>query len=311
MDVEPKKSPKLQPAPLEILVVVASAPSDSTLRHSCDSLSVPVSVVDVEVPATGCVDSPNDAFAAQFGSVKGKVTEQELRALAVLVYRLVEVVSESNGLGGELESFAHPKIRTHVGTLVSAPGAGRFCWVELYSKDTGEYLLPDFAELGYEPSTTIIEGRDEGACERFSAGVARVVVELSRDLDGEMKVFPWVSCECGDEAIRHMIYSMRTQGLSGASVLHAAVLRRVFGTLNSNGAEGNEVMPMSQLLQETRCEVVKLSQSTDGKLFFDFTFGGEGAAPQALADAGIRSARFTFGLGAGGDFTVQSFVVNP
>ena len=278
----------------------------SVSRHTEQPLEEP-HLAHLSMPA--CPESPNDAFAAVFGTAIGRASDEELKSLGDILEHLRDVSSLPSALGSRLDAESEPKIEMLLGPLVEAEDGVRATWIEVNNVATGESICPDIPWLIDKLPPTVFQKRDVPPCERFHGGTVRLLVELGPHGSGDLVVIPWVSPECQEEALSHFILSVRTAGSLGPSYLHSAVL----SALCSELAEDDiipETASLSKLYEEVGLSLASLSQSSDGEVSFELHFTGAGDISASLLASGFAGFSARFGIGDRGDFNLLDIILH-
>ena len=202
-------------------------PDPGTQREFSSSLTTDTApeLLQGSVDGLPCqFESPSDVFAELFGTKTCRASQAELESMAELLGRIRDAVAASDSLPSFHEGIAEPDVQITFGPLVQDPEGTKYSWIEVFNRDTGDYLCPSVPWL--IEGTAESSGSGEVPCqwERFSRGHARLLLELPAAGDGDLMVMPWISPECAEEAIVGLLASMKSGGRSGASCLHAAIL---------------------------------------------------------------------------------------
>lgn len=193
-----------------------------------------------------CVDTPDDAFVSLHGCNIAQLSAAEREILLALLDDMRDAARGPLGMNGSIpaEESIVPDLLMRVGPLVQGESGIRATWIEVTCRDTQESLIPDVAWLIGELPLDLLEARDGCLWERFYSGSARIQLEFAADLSGDLRVRPWLSVKCGDEAFRRMALAIRSGGELGPSCLHATVLQALGELLEESGArlpDGNKI----------------------------------------------------------------------
>jgi len=234
--------------------------------------------------------SPDDAFAASFGTTRVTPSAHEMDLLVQLLTRARELLVTSSSSEHSPSVYREPKIRLMCGPIVDDPEQGRFCWVEAMAPETNEYLIPDIATL-LDENTEV----DPSPSERFSDGTARLWIRLPDEPDNSDLIFvPWLSAQCRDEAIAHFIAAVRASNRDTPSLLYSAVLHEVYSQLLDNSCVPEDI-PLSTLHVDLDLCIEQISHTTDGGVSFMIRFEPGYLLEDALAEANVAGCRLIFG----------------
>jgi len=271
----------------------------SVSRHTQQSNGEP-SLANFTLPTPP--ESPNDAFAALFGTKPGSASEEDLLSLSELIGNIKQMAGVPSTLGSRLDRDREPDVELLVGPIVEAEDGTRATWVEASNPATGEWISPEITWLIDKLPPLVTQERDVPPCERFQAGPVRLLVELGTEGSSDMSIMPWVSAECREEALNHFLRSVRSAGALGPSYLHSAVLSALSIELSQD-----EIIPettsLSTLYEEIGMSVCSITQASDGEVSVGLAFTEEGALSAALKASGLMGLTARFGIGERGDFT--------
>lgn len=288
------------PAPDWALAMPSPGPAAafSVSRHTEQSDGEP-SLSHLSLPTP--LESPNDVFAAVFGTKPGRAGEDDLESLVDLLSTIKRMASVPSTLGSRLDREGDPQVEMLLGPITEAEDGTRATWIEARNPATGEWACPEITWLIDKLPPLVAQDRDVPPCERFQSGPVRLLVELGVQGSSDLSIMPWVSAECRDEALLNFIRSVRSGGAFGPSYLHSAVLSALCMELSLD-----EIIPettsLSSLYEELGMTVCAITQASNGEVSVGLAFTEEGALSAGLKAVGLNGFTARFGIGERGDF---------
>lgn len=291
----------VMPAPLESWPVV----------YTVDSTMEPSELDQYEIPTVRILDSPDDIFSEHFGGSRIKIRAVLSEDVQDFLRRIVEGVREPGDFGTAQEQIEAPNIVVRLGPAILQERDSQVVfWIELYSEDTGEYLMPDLSVL-YDPLLQLLSSDYEASPpERFSAGVARLIVKLPRSIAEDIVTIPWVSVESSAEISQAFLTSVRSNGGAATSYIHAMLTRYLYHNLFEEVPEESSDSPsyswLEHIRRELELDVERITYSTDGNFDVYLKLTGKGDLKDRLDSRGITGCIARLGVGDLDDFTLRA-----